>query len=51
MPSAIVDGLATRHEVVGSGPLILMHAPGGCNAQTADTTSARMLDFFERVNA
>jgi hypothetical protein len=44
MPSAIVDGLVKRHEVVGSGP-------GGCNAETADATNARMLEFFERVNA
>jgi pimeloyl-ACP methyl ester carboxylesterase len=32
MPSAIVDGIATRYEVIGSGPPILMYAPGGFNA-------------------
>ena len=32
MPSAIIDGIATRYEVVGSGPPLLMYAPGGFNA-------------------
>jgi pimeloyl-ACP methyl ester carboxylesterase len=32
MPSAIIDGIATRYEVIGSGPPILMYAPGGFNA-------------------
>jgi pimeloyl-ACP methyl ester carboxylesterase len=30
--SAIIDGIATRYEVVGSGPPLLMYAPGGFNA-------------------
>ena len=29
MPSAIIDGIVTRYEVVGSGPPPLMYAPGG----------------------
>jgi hypothetical protein len=29
MPSALIDGIATRYEVVGSGPPLLMYAPGG----------------------
>jgi pimeloyl-ACP methyl ester carboxylesterase len=32
MPSAIIDGIATRYEVIGSGPPVLMYAPGGFNA-------------------
>jgi pimeloyl-ACP methyl ester carboxylesterase len=32
MPSTIIDGTATRYEVIGSGPPLLMYAPGGFNA-------------------
>ena len=32
MPTAIIDGIATRYDVIGSGPPILMYAPGGFNA-------------------
>ena len=32
MPTAIIDGIATRYEVRGSGPPLLMYAPGGFNA-------------------
>jgi len=32
MPSTIIDGVATRYEVIGSGPPLLMYAPGGFNA-------------------
>jgi len=32
MPTASIDGIATRYEVLGSGPPILMYAPGGFNA-------------------
>jgi pimeloyl-ACP methyl ester carboxylesterase len=32
MASAIIDGIATRYEVAGSGPPLLMYAPGGFNA-------------------
>jgi pimeloyl-ACP methyl ester carboxylesterase len=32
MPTATIDGIATRYEVVGAGPPILMYAPGGFNA-------------------
>ncbi|HJY16624.1 MAG TPA: alpha/beta fold hydrolase, partial [Xanthobacteraceae bacterium] len=32
MPSAVIDGIATRYEVVGTGPPLLMYAPGGFNA-------------------
>ena len=29
MPVAVVDGIVTRYEVIGSGPPLLMFAPGG----------------------
>jgi pimeloyl-ACP methyl ester carboxylesterase len=32
MPSVDIDGITTRYEVKGSGPPILMYAPGGFNA-------------------
>jgi pimeloyl-ACP methyl ester carboxylesterase len=32
MTSAVIDGIATRYEVIGSGPPLLMYAPGGFNA-------------------
>lgn len=32
MPTVTVDGIETRYEVLGSGPPILMYAPGGFDA-------------------
>jgi pimeloyl-ACP methyl ester carboxylesterase len=32
MPSVDIDGIATRYEIAGSGPPLLMYAPGGFNA-------------------
>src|ERR1700716_634497 len=32
MASAVIDGITTRYEVMGSGPPLLMYAPGGCDA-------------------
>jgi pimeloyl-ACP methyl ester carboxylesterase len=32
MPVVDIDGIATRYEVVGSGPPLLMYAPGGFDA-------------------
>jgi pimeloyl-ACP methyl ester carboxylesterase len=32
MTTAIIDGITTHYEVVGSGPPLLMYAPGGFNA-------------------
>src|SRR6202012_2156094 len=32
MPTATIDGIATRYEIKGSGPPLLMYAPGGFNA-------------------
>ena len=32
MPSALIDGIATHYEVLGSGPPLLMFSPGGFDA-------------------
>src|SRR3984957_18728657 len=32
MASAVIDGITTRYDVIGSGPPLLMYAPGGFNA-------------------
>lgn len=32
MPTAIIDGIETRYDVVGSGPPLLMFSPGGFDA-------------------
>jgi pimeloyl-ACP methyl ester carboxylesterase len=32
MATAIIDGITTRYDVIGSGPPLLMYAPGGFNA-------------------
>lgn len=32
MPTATIDGIATHYETIGSGPPLLMYAPGGFNA-------------------
>src|SRR5215213_8426761 len=34
MPTATIDGISTRYEVIGAGPPLLMYAPGGFNATT-----------------
>jgi pimeloyl-ACP methyl ester carboxylesterase len=32
MANAIIDGIATRYEIIGGGPPLLMYAPGGFDA-------------------
>jgi pimeloyl-ACP methyl ester carboxylesterase len=32
MPTTVIDGITTRYDVVGSGPPVLMFAPGGFDA-------------------
>jgi pimeloyl-ACP methyl ester carboxylesterase len=39
VPVATVDGIATRYEVVGSGPPVLMYAPGGFDSSIEKWTS------------
>ena len=39
MPTAKIDGITTRYEVVGSGPPVLMFAPGGFDARLEHWTT------------
>jgi pimeloyl-ACP methyl ester carboxylesterase len=32
VPTAVIDGITTRYEVIGSGPALLMFSPGGFDA-------------------
>ncbi|HEX5996802.1 MAG TPA: alpha/beta hydrolase [Jiangellales bacterium] len=47
MPTAIVDGIATRYEVAGSGPPLLMFSPGGFNATLENWRSQ---GIYRRLN-
>ena len=40
MGTAIIDGLKTRYEVVGSGPPLLMYSPGGFDATAEKWTTS-----------
>ncbi|MBC8022929.1 MAG: alpha/beta hydrolase [Burkholderiales bacterium] len=46
MAKAIIDGIETRYEVVGSGPPLLMFSPGGFDATVEKWTS---LGVYARV--
>lgn len=46
MATATIDGIATRYEVKGSGPPLLMYAPGGFDATVEKWTS---LGVYARV--
>jgi len=46
MPTAVIDGITTRYEVVGNGPPLLMYAPGGFDA-TVEKWSA--LGVYARI--
>jgi pimeloyl-ACP methyl ester carboxylesterase len=54
LPSAVVDGIATRYEVTGTGPPLLMFSPGGFNAALENWASfgiyarLRLLDHLPR---
>ena len=55
MPTALIDGIATRYEMIGAGPPLLMYAPGGFNA-TVETWSTqgvyariKLLDHLPRT--
>lgn len=39
MPTANIDGIATRYEVLGSGPPVLLFAPGGFDARLEQWTT------------
>jgi pimeloyl-ACP methyl ester carboxylesterase len=46
MPTAIIDGITTRYEVLGSGPPLLMYAPGGFDATVEKWTT---LGVYARI--
>ena len=46
VPSALLDGIATRYEVLGDGPPLLMYAPGGFDAAIEKWRAAGV---YERV--
>ena len=54
MPSVFIDGIVTRYEIAGTGPPLLMYAPGGFNAvvETWSTlgiyAKVRLLDHLPR---
>jgi pimeloyl-ACP methyl ester carboxylesterase len=47
VPTAIIDGIATRYEVAGSGPPMLMFSPGGFNAVVENWAS---FGIYARLN-
>jgi pimeloyl-ACP methyl ester carboxylesterase len=47
VPSVIVEGIATRYEVTGSGPPLLMFSPGGFNAAVENWVS---FGIYARLN-
>ena len=46
MAKAIIDGISTRYDVIGSGPAILMFSPGGFDATLEKW---RSLGVYERI--
>ena len=54
MPFAVIDGINTRYEVLGSGPPLLMFSPGGFDGTLEKWTTAgvyaktRMLDHLRK---
>jgi pimeloyl-ACP methyl ester carboxylesterase len=46
VPSAVLDGISTRYEVIGNGPPILMYAPGGFDATIEKW---RTLNVYARI--
>jgi pimeloyl-ACP methyl ester carboxylesterase len=55
--TAIIDGISTRYEVVGSGPPLLMYAPGGFDATIEKWSSlgvyarVKLMDHLPRRHA
>jgi pimeloyl-ACP methyl ester carboxylesterase len=54
MPTAVIDGITTRYEVLGSGPPLLMFSPGGFDGTLEKWTRAgvyaktRVLDHLRK---
>lgn len=54
MPAAVIDGIATRYEITGSGPPLLMFSPGGFNAALGNWSSLgiyRRLRLLDHLSA
>lgn len=57
MPAAVIDGIATRYEVAGSGPPLLMFSPGGFDGTLEKWTTAgvyaktRVLEHLRRKHS
>jgi pimeloyl-ACP methyl ester carboxylesterase len=54
VPTAMIDGIATRYEVAGSGPPLLMFSPGGFNATLDNWRSQgiyRRLNLIDHLSA
>lgn len=47
VPTATVDGIATRFEVAGSGPPLLMYSPGGFDSRLENWST---LGVYQRLN-
>ena len=54
MPTAVIEGITTRYEVVGSGPPMLMFSPGGFDATLEKWTTLgvyariKLLDYLPK---
>ena len=54
MPTALIDGIATRYELIGSGPPVLMYSPAGFDATLEKWTTQgvyariKLLDHLPR---
>jgi pimeloyl-ACP methyl ester carboxylesterase len=48
LADAVIDGITTRYEVIGSGPPLLMFSPGGFDATLEKWTT---LGVYARINA
>jgi pimeloyl-ACP methyl ester carboxylesterase len=46
MSTATIDGIATRYEVAGSGPALLMYSPGGFDSRLENWSS---LGIYQRI--
>jgi pimeloyl-ACP methyl ester carboxylesterase len=54
VPTAVADGIATRYEIAGSGPPLLMFSPGGFNATLENWASQgiyRRLRLLDHLTA
>ncbi|HEX3650790.1 MAG TPA: alpha/beta hydrolase [Pseudonocardiaceae bacterium] len=47
MPTAVIDGIATRYEVSGDGPPLLMYSPGGFDSRLENWAA---LGVYARTN-